>query len=187
MANYKNYLLQRIANRKYHTNSGFTLVELIVVVVIIGVLSAIAVPSFTASADKAKQKEVSTLLGSYIKGVQAYYTEYSELPTQRNQLGQFVALTACPQNTQTLCKTANPVNLSAQNQALGRWNSPSGLYDIAFTIQGTTMTITALPQGQAFATAGFATQACFNTATAISKVDDKTTKGRTITTPINCG
>ena len=55
--------------------SGFTLVELIVVVVIIGILSAIAVPAFNASADKAKQKEASTLLASYVKASQAYYTE----------------------------------------------------------------------------------------------------------------
>ena len=35
--------------------------ELIVVVVIIGILSSIAIPSFQNASDKAKQKEASTL------------------------------------------------------------------------------------------------------------------------------
>jgi len=191
MASFKKILLKKIAdsnNKSYSANSGFTLVELIVVVVIIGVLSAIAVPSFTASADKAKQKEVSTLLGSYIKAVQSYYTEYSALPTTRAELGQFVALNGCQFNTQAQCKNAPPQNYSAQPAALGSWNSPSGLYNITFATAGTTMTITALPQGGQFATAGFATQACFNTATAIAKVQDKTTKGVAgVNPPISCG
>ena len=42
--------------------NGFTLVELIVVVMMIGILSSIAIPQFMTAADKAKQKEAFVLL-----------------------------------------------------------------------------------------------------------------------------
>ena len=70
-------LINYLATKNNQSNSAFTLVELIVVVVIIGILSSIAIPSFQNASDKAKQKEPATLLASYTKAAQAYFTEYS--------------------------------------------------------------------------------------------------------------
>ena len=59
-----------LLNRKKGRNlieKGFTLVELMIVIVIVGILSSVALPSFLSQAGKAKITEAETLASGYVK------------------------------------------------------------------------------------------------------------------------
>lgn len=78
--------LQHLLGKK-KDDQGFTLIELLVVIIIIGILSAIALPSFLNQAKKAKQSEAKTYVGSINRGQQAYMTENDTFGTDINLLG----------------------------------------------------------------------------------------------------
>ncbi|NEP16138.1 MAG: prepilin-type N-terminal cleavage/methylation domain-containing protein [Leptolyngbya sp. SIO4C1] len=66
---------------------GFTLIELLVVIVVLGILSAIALPSFLAQASKAKQAEGRTYVGAMNRAQQAYYLENGRFANNLDLLG----------------------------------------------------------------------------------------------------
>ena len=58
---------------------GFTLIELMVVIVIIGILAALAIPKFTKASAKAKVAEAPSIIASYETAELAYLAETSSL------------------------------------------------------------------------------------------------------------
>jgi prepilin-type N-terminal cleavage/methylation domain-containing protein len=66
---------------------GFTLIELMIVVAIIGILAAIAIPNFMNYQCKAKQSEAKSSLGSIRVAQEAYFAEHDTYSTDKNAIG----------------------------------------------------------------------------------------------------
>ncbi|WP_250398681.1 prepilin-type N-terminal cleavage/methylation domain-containing protein [Synechococcus sp. MU1648] len=90
MSSLKSKLQLTLLNRKKARNlleKGFTLVELMIVVVIVGVLSSVALPNFLAQTSKAKATECTSRLGAILSqvGAEALLSE-SDATTLAEQL-----------------------------------------------------------------------------------------------------
>jgi type IV pilus assembly protein PilA len=82
-SNFKAKFLQNLVSKK-KGNEGFTLIELLVVIIIVGVLAAIALPSFLNQIGKARGSEAKSNLGTINRAQQAYRLERSTFSTILN-------------------------------------------------------------------------------------------------------
>tara|TARA_R110002074_G_scaffold114782_1_gene245415 strand:- start:44334 stop:44768 length:435 start_codon:yes stop_codon:yes gene_type:complete len=72
--------MQNIQSIKQSVQKGFTLIELMIVVAIIGILAALAIPAYSDYTIKAKVSEAASLSGAMKAAVEIYFSENGELP-----------------------------------------------------------------------------------------------------------
>ena len=181
-------LIKKYLNRN---QEGFTLVELIVVVVIIGILSSIAIPSFQNATHKARQKEVSVLLASYVKASQAYYAEFGQLPKDTADLGKYINVIGCRNALPNDCRK-DPPTIHTNNIGRTSWISPSGWFQIRMnqtpaggSIRGSiTQTIFNAMAAGGYADKGFGVSSCFSSLNGATKVKEE--KAPTVFTQVQC-
>jgi type IV pilus assembly protein PilA len=73
--------------KNYRDMEGFTLIELMVVISIIGILAGIAIPNFNSYRNRAKFVEVLTLVEPVKKNVAEYYDRWGEFPQDNARAG----------------------------------------------------------------------------------------------------
>ena len=147
--------------------NAFIVVELVVVVMVIGLLSAIVVPSFRNAIYKTRQKEATLLLSSYLRSAQAFFIEYKDLPKNSMDLGEYMSVTACTKNYPSYCKSQPPADFTVLESV--SWSTPSGYFDIYMVSSDNKITFRALPV-PVYENSGYGVSACYNSQTGVIKI-----------------
>ena len=169
-------LLNAEANKSL--SRGFSLVELVVVISIVGILASISVPLLNVLAKKARQREAIIIVSSVLRVVKMHIVEHSEPPRDIGDLSQYIEIIECRIGDRRWCKENTSLRNMGMSQANSQtWNSPSGLYTISFSQSNSSaFVITARPQSSPpgspwrFLGDEYGASGCFNYASGISKL-----------------
>lgn len=74
-------LRAKLAQQILSGAKGFTLIELLVVIVIVGVLSAVAIPQFLNQVRRSRTAEAQAALTAVSRGSEAYRLDFTQYPT----------------------------------------------------------------------------------------------------------
>lgn len=82
------------AGSQIKAQGGFTLIELMIVVAIIGILAAIAIPAYQDYTIRARASESASVSSSVRTAIGVYYSERDALPVALAQLRDYVTATS---------------------------------------------------------------------------------------------
>ena len=143
--------MQRAISRM-RTRKGFTLVELAVVIVIIGVLAAFGVPKFLASVEKSKAAEAFNYLSAIQAAQERYLAQNGIYATAPSQLDVSLPLMEYFTPDAAIVAAQNSSGAPTWTLTCTRFASTSsyGAYTVAWSDQGfdstANSTITTFPQ-----------------------------------------
>ena len=126
---------------------GFTIVELVVVVTIIGVLSAIVLPGFNKAQIHAKEVAITTMAQSIQMGIETYYIDTGSYPDQSSIES---LLTELVENRDLSSHPKNPFSNSefsstdSSGKLVYQYNSTDAAYTLTAYGQGNSAVLSTL-------------------------------------------
>ena len=94
--------------------AGFTIVELLIVIVVIGILAAITIVAYNGVQNRSKNAVVSSNIASTIRQLEAYKAINDTYPTTAAQISSTWKITDRMNNVMLLCLSANQWSLIAR-------------------------------------------------------------------------
>lgn len=83
--------MKSIKRSRYSSRRGFTLVELLLVLVILGILAALVLPKFTGRTEQARVTAAQTQIASFGTALDAFEVDTGSYPRGQDGLGQLIA------------------------------------------------------------------------------------------------
>ena len=77
----------KVLKKRVKAKKGFTLIELMIVVAILGILAAIAIPTYMDYTKRAKVSEAVSLLAGMANAIAEYHTSYGSMPGSLDDIG----------------------------------------------------------------------------------------------------